>query len=128
MKFELDRRNTLIVVETIIIHKERELVTQFMVDTGSEITTIRSSLLPALQINSADYTRKLDIRGVGKTVGYQYEVDQFAALDHRLRKLRLITTDLNPAFPFSGIIGLDFLKLTRKRLVIDFQLKEIELL
>jgi len=129
IKFTLTDKSSLILLTVRFKGKfDRQVECVLALDTGASQTTLRPELLKAAGFASKDAVRKVSLTTVSKTeIGYEYFVNEFEAIDQISPQLLVIAKKLPETLPFDGLLGLDFFRILRKQLLIDFDLKEIEI-
>ncbi len=126
MKFELANRNSLIIIDVKIFGKEISGDFKLALDTACTQTIIRPEILFAIGYQQKDFTRKIGVTTGTKTEeAFEYQVEGIETLGYRIKKIKIVAKKLPIGLMIDGLIGLDFFRILRKKLIIDFEKKEL---
>jgi len=107
---------------------ERAAFFKLALDTGCSQTTLRPGVMLALGFKTSDALRKVSVTtGTRTESAYEYELTEMATLGWKVKTVRLIAKDLPLSLPFDGLLGLDFFRMVKKKLTVDFEKRELKL-
>jgi hypothetical protein len=126
MKFELKDRNSLIIIDVKIYGKDLNGDFRLALDTGCTQTIVRPEILFAIGYRPQDFTKKIGVTtGTRTEEAFEYEIDGIETLGYKIKKIRVVAKKLPMGLMIDGLIGLDFFKILRKKLTIDFDKREL---
>jgi hypothetical protein len=126
MKFELKDRNSLIVIDVKIYGKDLNGDFKLALDTGCTQTIVRPEILFAIGYQPQNYTKKIGVTiGTRTEDAFEYEIDGIETLGYKIKKIRVVAKKLPISLMIDGLIGLDFFKILRRKLTIDFDKREL---
>lgn len=126
MKFELKDRNSLIINDVKIFGKELNGDFELALNTVCTQTIIRPKILFAMEYRPQDFTRKIGVTTATRTEeAFEYEIDGIETLGYKIKKIKVVAKKLPMALMIDGLIGLDFFRILRKKLTIDFESRQL---
>ena len=126
MKFELKDRNSLIIIDVKFFGKEINGDFKLALDTACTQTIIRPEILFAIGYRPQDFTRKIGVTtGTRTEEAFEYEIDGIETLGYKIKKIKVVAKKLPMGLMIDGLIGLDFFRILRKKLIIDFEKREL---
>ncbi|MCY7351958.1 MAG: retropepsin-like domain-containing protein [Cytophagaceae bacterium] len=127
-KFELKDRNSLIIVNVKLTANERTAFFKLALDTGCSQTTLRPGVMLALSFKTTDALRKVNVTtGTRTESAFEYEFSEMITLGWKIEHVRLIAKELPQSLPFDRLLGLDFFRIIKKKLTIDFENQKLVL-
>jgi len=131
-KFKFKYLGDLIVVTANIygdkLKTSQEIV--LAIDTGSTKTIIKPESIGLIGYSEKDKTKTVGVTTGSKTEqAYELKINKLESLDYTWHKPKIIIKKLPFALYFiDGLIGLDFFQSINKKLIIDFQINELQII
>lgn len=132
IKIKFKYLGDLIVVTSIIYGDKKEHPRELVlaIDTGSTKTIIQPESINSIGYSEKDKTKDVGILTGSKTEkGYEVQIAKFESLGYQWNKPKIVVKKLPLAMYFiDGLLGLDFFQKINKKLIIDFDNLEIQIL
>ena len=126
--FSLPNRDSLIIIKANLTGPNGTVELSLVLDTGCTQTAIRPGYLKAVGYNPEQEGKPLRVLTASKVEkAFQLKVSELTALNCTVKNSWVTAQALPPQFAIDGLIGLNFFKQLKKRLVIDFDSEEIDL-
>lgn len=127
-KFSLPKSESLILVNAELTGPTGSIFVTLALDTGCTRTVIQPGYLRAIGYVPERDGKPLQVLTASKLEkAYSLKVKGFSALGRVVSDLAITAQPLPPAFQIDGLLGLNFFKKLKGRLIIDFGSEEISL-
>jgi hypothetical protein len=102
-------------------HQDNAIEVNLALDTGCTQTVLRPAVISFLGLSDKQALRKIGVTtGSRVDTAFEHQIDFMAAFGFRCNNIKVVSKDLPKGLFIDGLLGLDFFKIIKKKLILDF--------